>query len=81
MAIRAESAKRSCATSKSSMAISICSSAVRTQNAIESQMMLSERGAEALLEHGDLFFRDVGKPMRLQAPLTNADERRAIFHP
>jgi len=35
----------------------------------ESKMLLGQTGAENLLGKGDLLFRDVGDPVRLQAPL------------
>ena len=35
----------------------------------ESKMLLGQTGAEKLLGKGDLLFRDVGEPVRLQAPL------------
>jgi len=35
----------------------------------ESKMLLGQAGAEHLLGRGDLLFRDVGDPVRLQAPL------------
>jgi len=35
----------------------------------ESRMLLGQNGAENLLGKGDLFFRDVGEPLRLQAIL------------
>ena len=35
----------------------------------ESKMLLGQAGAENLLGKGDLLFRDVGDPIRLQAPL------------
>ena len=35
----------------------------------ESKMLLGQGGAENLLGKGDLLFRDVGDPIRLQAPL------------
>jgi len=35
----------------------------------ESKMLLGQNGAENLLGKGDLLFRDVGDPVRLQAPL------------
>jgi len=35
----------------------------------ESKMLLGQAGAESLLGKGDLLFRDVGEPVRLQAPL------------
>jgi DNA segregation ATPase FtsK/SpoIIIE-like protein len=58
-----------------------CRVGLKTQKAIESQMLLNQPGAEALLGHGDLLFKDIGDPVRLQSPLTTRDERRAIFHP
>jgi hypothetical protein len=38
----------------------------------ESKMLLGQGGAENLLGKGDLLFRDVGDPLRLQAPLLAA---------
>jgi DNA segregation ATPase FtsK/SpoIIIE-like protein len=35
----------------------------------ESKMLLGQAGAENLLGKGDLLFRDIGDPIRLQAPL------------
>ena len=49
------------------------------QKAQESRMLLSEPGAEKLLGHGDLLFKDVGPPRRLQAPLLTEANRDAIF--
>ena len=49
------------------------------QKAQESRMLLSEAGAEKLLGHGDLLFKDVGPPRRLQAPLLTEANRDAIF--
>jgi len=49
------------------------------QKAQESRMLLSEAGAERLLGHGDLLFKDVGPPRRLQAPLLTEENRRMIF--
>ena len=53
---------------------------LRMQKRLESTMLLSEPGAERLLGHGDLLFKDIGPPQRLQAPLLTPDERDAIFH-
>lgn len=47
--------------------------------AVESRMLLNDGGAEKLLGHGDLLFKDVGKPVRLQAPLLTEAERVEIF--
>jgi len=49
------------------------------QKAQESRMLLSEAGAEKLLGHGDLLFKDAGPPRRLQAPLLTEANREAIF--
>jgi DNA segregation ATPase FtsK/SpoIIIE-like protein len=38
----------------------------------ESKMLLGQTGAENLLGKGDLLFRDVGDPVRLQAPLLSS---------
>jgi hypothetical protein len=47
--------------------------------ALESTMLLNEPGAERLLGHGDLLFKDIGKPRRLQAPLLTEANRLEIF--
>jgi hypothetical protein len=47
--------------------------------ALESNMLLNEPGAEKLLGHGDLLFKDIGPPRRLQAPLLTEANRTAIF--
>ncbi len=47
--------------------------------AIESRMLVNEAGAEKLLGHGDLLFRDVGVTRRLQAPLLSEERRNALF--
>ncbi|MDB5340832.1 MAG: Cell division protein FtsK [Planctomycetaceae bacterium] len=46
---------------------------------IESTMLLNERGAEKLLGNGDLLFKDVGNPRRLQAPMLDEAERKLVF--
>jgi DNA segregation ATPase FtsK/SpoIIIE-like protein len=51
----------------------------RVNNPIESRMLLDRAGAEELLGDGDLLFKDIGEPVRLQAPLVAPDERRRIF--
>lgn len=45
----------------------------------ESRMLFGCNGAERLLGHGDLLFKDIGSPKRLQAPLLSAQERETIF--
>jgi DNA segregation ATPase FtsK/SpoIIIE-like protein len=42
-------------------------------------MLLNQSGAEKLLGHGDLLFKDIGKPRRLQAPLLSDANRTSIF--
>jgi DNA segregation ATPase FtsK/SpoIIIE, S-DNA-T family len=51
----------------------------KTSKPIESRMLLGSSGAENLLGKGDLLFKDVGEPMRLQAPYLPPDERSGIF--
>lgn len=46
---------------------------------LESTMLLNEAGAEKLLGNGDLLFRDIGSPRRLQAPMLHEDERNLVF--
>ena len=40
---------------------------LRTTSSTQSRMMLEQNGAESLLGHGDLFFKTIGEPVRLQA--------------
>ena len=47
--------------------------------ALESKMLLNDDGAENLLGHGDLLFKDVGTARRLQAPLLTEEDRKEIF--
>jgi hypothetical protein len=44
-----------------------CRVALRVENAVESTMLIRQRGAENLSGHGDMLFRDIGEPVRLQA--------------
>ena len=46
---------------------------------LESTMLLNEAGAEKLLGHGDLLFRNIGAPQRLQAPMLDEEERKLVF--
>lgn len=46
---------------------------------LESTMLLNEAGAEKLLGNGDLLFKDIGQPRRLQAPLLTDENRAEIF--
>jgi DNA segregation ATPase FtsK/SpoIIIE-like protein len=52
---------------------------LRVLKDIESRLLLQQNGAEKLLGHGDLLFKDIGAPVRLQAPLLSKDEREIIF--
>lgn len=52
---------------------------LRTTSATQSRMMLEANGAESLLGNGDLFFRTIGEPVRLQAPLLEGAQREQIF--
>ena len=52
---------------------------LRVNSPIESRMLLDRAGAEELLGNGDLLFKDIGEPVRLQAPFLPADERRRLF--
>ena len=61
---------------KANLAGRVC---LKTTSATQSQMMLEENGAEALLGHGDLLFKTTGEPVRLQAPLLEDDERIELF--
>jgi DNA segregation ATPase FtsK/SpoIIIE-like protein len=56
-----------------------CRVGLRMQNAIESRMLLNTAGAERLLGQGDLLFRDIGDPQRLQALYLSASNRGQIF--
>ncbi len=52
---------------------------LRTTSSTQSRMMLEENGAEFLLGQGDLLFKTVGEPVRLQAPLLEDEERLELF--
>jgi len=52
---------------------------LRTVSSTQSRMMLEENGAEFLLGNGDLLFKTVGEPVRLQAPLLEDEDRRELF--
>jgi DNA segregation ATPase FtsK/SpoIIIE-like protein len=52
-----------------------CRVALFLQSHIESNMILGARGAERLTGSGDLLYKDLGRPVRLQAPLLSAAER------
>jgi len=52
---------------------------LKTQKAIESKMLLGYAGAEALLGRGDLLFRCIGEPVRLQSAYLPVEEMAQVF--
>lgn len=52
---------------------------LKTAKAIESRMLLNVNGAEKLLGKGDLLFKDIGDPVRLQSPYLSEEDRKRIF--
>jgi FtsK/SpoIIIE family len=52
---------------------------MKMQKAAESKMLLNYAGAEKLAGRGDLLFKDVGEPVRLQGAYLSADEAVEIF--
>jgi hypothetical protein len=52
---------------------------LRVTSRIESHMLLNRAGAEDLLGNGDLLFKDIGEPVRLQGLYLPQEERRRIF--
>ena len=53
--------------------------ALKMDKEIESRMLLGAPGAEALLGYGDLLFKDIGEPVRLQSPYIPPEDRAAAF--
>jgi len=53
--------------------------ALKMNKPIESNMLLNQKGAENLLGAGDLLFRNIGDPLRLQAPFLPPEERKILF--
>jgi DNA segregation ATPase FtsK/SpoIIIE-like protein len=51
----------------------------KMDRAIESNMLLNQKGAENLLGRGDLLFKDIGQPIRLQAPYLVPEQRIELF--
>lgn len=52
---------------------------LRLNQAIESRMLLAESGAEALLGRGDLLYKSIGDPVRLQSPYLPPEELEQVF--
>lgn len=52
--------------------------AFKTRKAIESKLALNQKGAEYLIGPGDFLFKDIGEPIRLQAPLLSPDGLQTI---
>ena len=52
---------------------------LRVNNPLESRMLLDRAGAEDLLGNGDLLFKDIGEPARLQGLYLPPERRREIF--
>jgi len=40
---------------------------------------LNRKGVETLLGSGDLLFKEIGEPIRLQSPYLSPEEGKAIF--
>jgi energy-coupling factor transporter ATP-binding protein EcfA2 len=55
--------------------------ALKTAEDIESRTVLGQSGAEDLLGRGDLFFKDIGAPRRLQGVYVPESEIHALFAP
>jgi DNA segregation ATPase FtsK/SpoIIIE-like protein len=52
---------------------------LRLPSPIESQMLLGDAGAESLLGKGDLLYKCIGDPVRLQSPYLPEEELKAVF--
>ena len=52
---------------------------LRLPSAIESNMLLAESGAESLLGRGDLLYKCIGDPVRLQSPYLRVEELIEVF--
>jgi len=53
--------------------------ALKVARAIESRLILDHGGAATLLGKGDLLFKDLGDPVRLQAPYVTPDDLRGVL--
>ncbi|MBV9504667.1 MAG: DNA translocase FtsK [Acidobacteriia bacterium] len=61
---------------KANLSARVC---LRVTDATQSRVILGQAGAEKLLGKGDLFFLDIGDPIRLQAPFLPKADRERIF--
>ena len=52
---------------------------LKVNKGIDAALLLNQKGAENLLGNGDLLFKNIGEPVRLQSPLLSIEERRLIF--
>ena len=52
---------------------------LKMERTIESRMLLGIPGAETLLGYGDLLFKDIGDPVRLQGAYLPSEERDRVF--
>jgi S-DNA-T family DNA segregation ATPase FtsK/SpoIIIE len=52
---------------------------LKVSKSIDATLLLNQKGAENLLGNGDLLFKNIGEPVRLQSPLLETEERRRIF--
>jgi DNA segregation ATPase FtsK/SpoIIIE, S-DNA-T family len=52
---------------------------LKVNKGIDAALLLNQKGAENLLGSGDLLFKNIGEPLRLQSPLLSVAERRHIF--
>ena len=52
--------------------------ALKMPRKVDSRLVLGEPGAEALLGRGDLLYKDIGAPIRLQGLLTTREELAAL---
>ncbi|GIX48307.1 MAG: hypothetical protein KatS3mg131_2518 [Candidatus Tectimicrobiota bacterium] len=53
--------------------------ALKVTKPLESRLILNHPGAATLLGRGDLLFRDLGEPERLQAPYVTDAELRQLL--
>ncbi|HEU4404769.1 MAG TPA: FtsK/SpoIIIE domain-containing protein [Polyangiaceae bacterium] len=56
-----------------------CRVGLMMANAIDSRMIIQAAGAERLTGRGDLLYKSIGDPVRLQSPYLASDERARVF--